>query len=52
MATTPADAALTAEASLRVVDYYRHRADLGMELAQIRGLLTEIPPLPKTSARR
>jgi CPA1 family monovalent cation:H+ antiporter len=31
MATTPADAALTAEASLRVMDYYRRRADLGLE---------------------
>jgi CPA1 family monovalent cation:H+ antiporter len=30
MATAPADVALAAEASVRVLDYYRHRADLGM----------------------
>ena len=34
MATTPADAALTAEASLRIMDDYRHRTDLGMENLQ------------------
>lgn len=31
LGAAPADAGLTAEASLRVMDYYRYRADLGMK---------------------